>query len=72
MTIDTGTAVPVTLQMASGEVLLILKEALMTLTQGQHLLTAWIFVPNITDEFVLGLDVLCFQNATFDLKRIVL
>jgi hypothetical protein len=57
------------LHIASGETLLILKEALVTLWRRP--LTTWVFIANITDEFILGLDVLSAQNASVDLKDLV-
>jgi hypothetical protein len=56
------------LQMASGEILLILKEALVKLTLRGRPLAAWAFVANITDKFILGLDVLCTHDASLDLR----
>jgi hypothetical protein len=60
------------LQMASGEILPILKEALVTLTLGWRPLTTWVLVADIADEFILAFDVLCAQNASVDLKGLVL
>jgi hypothetical protein len=60
------------LQMPSRETLPILKEVFMTLTQGQRPLKTWVVVANITDEFILGLDVLQASNAGVDLKCLVL
>jgi hypothetical protein len=42
-----------TLQTASGKTLPILKEAFIKLTLGWHPLTTWVFITNITDEFIL-------------------
>jgi hypothetical protein len=42
---------------ASEEVLPVLKEALVKLTLGQHPLTTWVFIANITDKSILRLDV---------------
>jgi hypothetical protein len=58
--------------MASREILLNLKEALVTLTLGRRPLTTWVFVASIADEFILELEVLRAQNASVDLKRLVL
>jgi hypothetical protein len=60
------------LQMASEETLPILKEALVKLTLGQCPLTTWVFVANITDEFVLGLDVMHAHDPSVDLRCHVL
>jgi hypothetical protein len=56
------------LQVASGETLLILKEVLVTLTQGRHLLTTWIFVANIAEEFNMFLQILSslFNNSVLN------
>jgi hypothetical protein len=50
-----------TLQMPSGWALPILKEALLTLTPGWHPLTTWVYIANIADKFILGLNILCSQ-----------
>jgi hypothetical protein len=50
----------------------ILNEAFVTLTMGLHPLKTWVFVANITDKFILELDVLCTRYASVDLKRLVL
>jgi hypothetical protein len=42
----------------------ILKEVFLTLTMEQHPLKIWIFVANITNEFILGLDILCAYDAS--------
>jgi hypothetical protein len=49
---------PYTLQMVSGEAILILKEVFLALTLGWHSLKIWVFFVNFTKEFILGLDVL--------------
>jgi hypothetical protein len=46
------------LQTASGETIPVLKEALVELTLGQRALRIWVFIAEVTDEFILGLDVL--------------
>jgi hypothetical protein len=45
-----------TLQTVSGESLPIHKEVFLTLTLGQRSLKIWVFVPDITNQFILGLD----------------
>jgi hypothetical protein len=55
------------LQTASGETIPVLKEALVLLTLGRRALTIWVFVPEVTDEFILGLDVLRAYNTSVDL-----
>jgi len=57
------------LQTASGETLPVLKEALVELTLGQRALRIWVFVVEVTDEFILGLDVLRAYDASVDLRR---
>jgi hypothetical protein len=70
---DTTAGLPVrdliiqVLQMASGEILPILKEALVKVTLGQCPLTTWVFVANITDKFILRLDILHANHASVDL-----
>ena len=57
------------LQTASGETLPVLREALVELTLGQRALRIWVFVAEVTDEFILGLDVLRAYDASVDLGR---
>jgi hypothetical protein len=70
MTVDTGAYMTVVrperlpnqcymLQTVSGEALLILKEVFLTLTRGWCPLKIWVFVVNITEEFILRLGILC-------------
>jgi hypothetical protein len=56
------------LQTVSGEALPILKEVFLTLSLGRRPLKIWVFVTNITNEFVLGLDILCAYDASVDLR----
>jgi hypothetical protein len=56
----------------SGQTLPILKEALVKLTLGKRLLITWVFVASITEEFMLGLDVMYAHDAVVDLRRHVL
>jgi predicted aspartyl protease len=56
-------------QTASGETIPVLKEALVELTLGQRALRIWVFVAEVTDEFILGLDVLRAYDASLDLGR---
>jgi hypothetical protein len=58
-----------TLQTVSGEALLILKAVFLTLTLGWRPLKIWVFVANITNEFILWLDILQIYNASVDLGR---
>jgi hypothetical protein len=57
------------LQTASGETILVLKEAVVGLNLGQRALRIWVFVAEVTDEFILGLDVLRAYDASMDLGR---
>jgi hypothetical protein len=54
------------LQVVSGETLCILKEVFLTLTLGRCTLNIWEFVTNITNEFILGLDILRAYDASVD------
>lgn len=56
------------LQMASRETLPILKEALVTLTLGQHPLTTWVFVSEIFHMFILGLYITYTHNAPMNFR----
>jgi hypothetical protein len=47
-------------------------EALAKLILGRSALKIWVFIVEITDEFILGLDVLQAWNASVDLGRHVL
>jgi hypothetical protein len=58
-----------TLQTVSGASLPILKEVLLTLTLGRRPLKMWMFVANITDELILGLDILRAYDASVDIGR---
>jgi hypothetical protein len=57
------------LQTASGETIPVLKEALVELSLGRRALRIWVFVTEVTDEFILGLDVLRAYDASVDLGR---
>jgi hypothetical protein len=48
------------------------REALVELTLEQRALKIWVFVADITDEFILGLDILQAYHATVDVGRHVL
>jgi hypothetical protein len=48
-----------------------LKEALLTLILGAHLLTTWVFFANIADAFILGLYVLRPHDISVDLWWLV-
>jgi hypothetical protein len=57
------------LQTISGGSLPILKEVLLTLTLGRRPLLMWVFAANITDELILGLDILRAYDASVDIGR---
>jgi hypothetical protein len=46
-----------------------LKEVFLTLTLGRHPLKIWVFVTNVTNEFILGLNILCTYDTSVDLWR---
>jgi len=47
----------------------VLKEAFVELTLGRRALRIWVFVAEVTDQFILGLDVLRAYDASVDLGR---
>jgi hypothetical protein len=55
--------------MASRETMPVV-EVLVLLTLGRRVLRIWVFVAEITDEFMLGLDVLRAYDASVDLLRL--
>jgi hypothetical protein len=57
------------LQAVSGETLPILKEVFLTLTVGWRPIKICVFVANITNELILGLDILRAYDASVDLGR---
>jgi predicted aspartyl protease len=63
---------PYMLQTASGETIPVVKEARVELTIGRHTLRSWVFVADIADDFILGLDLLRAFNASVDIGRRVL
>jgi hypothetical protein len=50
-----------------GESLPVLKEVLLTLTLGRYPLRMWVFVADITDDLILGLNILCAYDASVDI-----
>jgi hypothetical protein len=58
-----------TLHVVSGETLPILKEVFLTQTLGRCPLKIWVFVTDITNEFILGLDILRTHDAFIDIER---
>jgi hypothetical protein len=63
---------PYVLQTASGETLPVVKEAHVELTIGRRTLRRWVFVADITDDFILRLDILRAYDASVDIGRRVL
>jgi hypothetical protein len=53
----------------SGEALPILNKVFLTLNLGWCPLNIWGFVADITNEFILGLDILCAYDASVDIGR---
>jgi hypothetical protein len=47
-----------TLQTLTGDALTIFIEVFLSLTMGRRPLKIWVFVTNITNEFILGLDII--------------
>jgi predicted aspartyl protease len=60
---------PYVLQTASGEMIPFVKEALVELTIGRRTLRSWVFVADITDDLILGLDILRAYDASVDIGR---
>jgi hypothetical protein len=48
------------------------KEAHVELTMGRRTLRSWVFVADIKDDFILGLDILPAHDASVDIGRRVL
>jgi predicted aspartyl protease len=63
---------PYVLQTASGETILVVKEAHVELTMGRRTLRSWVFVADIKDDFILGLDFVRAYDASVDIGRRVL
>jgi hypothetical protein len=59
-------------QVGSGRTIPVVKESLVQLTLGQRALNIWMFVADITDEFILGLDILRAYDASVDVGHNVL
>jgi hypothetical protein len=53
--------------MTSGKNIPVAKETLVELSLGRRALRIWVFVAEITDEFILVLDVLRAYDASVDL-----
>jgi hypothetical protein len=61
-----------TLHDASGDTLPILMEALVEKTLGQRPICIWVFTANITEEFILELDIMHAHKASVDFRCHVL
>jgi hypothetical protein len=53
------------LQTASGESIPLMMEALVGLTVGRRALRFWVFVADVKDEFIIGLDECGLQRVRF-------
>jgi hypothetical protein len=62
---------PYVLQTVSGEIPVV-KEAHVTLTIGRRTLRSWVFIADITDDFILEQDILRAYDASVDIGRRVL
>jgi hypothetical protein len=69
--VDSGRTIPVVkvAQVGSGRTIPVVREALRKLTQGQRALNSWVFVADITEEFILGLGNRRAYHATVDEVR---
>jgi hypothetical protein len=56
-------------QLGSGRTITVVREALRELTMGQSTLNIWVFVADITDELLLGLDILRAYHVTVGVGR---
>jgi predicted aspartyl protease len=63
---------PYMLQTASDETIPVVKEAHVELTIGRCTLRSWVFVADIMNNFILGLDILRAYDASVDIGRRVL
>jgi hypothetical protein len=63
------TGKPTLLQTVSGETLPIFNEVFLTLTLGRRSLKMWVLVANITNESILGPDILRAYDPSVDLGR---
>jgi hypothetical protein len=63
---------PYVLQTVSGETIPVVKEARVELTIGRRTMRSWVFVTDIKDDFILGLDILRAYDTSVDLGRRVL
>jgi hypothetical protein len=58
--------------MTSGQTLLVLEEELVELNLGRSALRIYVSIATITDQFILGLDVLRVYKMMVDFKRHIL
>jgi predicted aspartyl protease len=63
---------PYVLQTAYGETIPVVKETHVELTLGRRTLRSWVFVADITDDFIVGLDILLAYDASVDVGRRVI
>jgi predicted aspartyl protease len=63
---------PYVLQTASGETIPVVKEARVKLTIGRRTVRSWVFVADITDDLILGMDILRAYDASVDIGHRVL
>jgi predicted aspartyl protease len=54
---------PYVLQTASGETIPVVQEAHVELIMGRRTLRSWVFVADIKDDFILGLDIICVRTT---------
>lgn len=57
---------PYVLQRGSGETIPVVTQARVELTLWQRALKIWFFIPYITDDFILGLDIPRAYDASVD------
>jgi hypothetical protein len=57
------------LQFGSGRTIPVVREALTELTLGQRALNIWVFIGDVREEFILGLDIPRAYHATVDVGR---
>jgi hypothetical protein len=69
--VGSGRTIPVIkeAQVGSGRTIPVVTEALRGLTLGQRTLNIWVFVADVREEFILGLDTPRAYHATVDVGR---
>jgi hypothetical protein len=72
--VGSGRTIPVVkeAQVGSERTIPVVREALRELTLRQRALNIWVFVADITDDLILGLDIPRHYHATVDVGRHVL